>query len=168
MKVRFCEIPEEGLRLEIKDESWFPDNELQRTGPVHAIIVLKRTGLDRVLVEGEIKTTIAFNCDRCLKNYTLEVDNGFKVDLEYAATDKFVPSEHEISPSEMDMIYLKEPVLDVFEILGQQVFLIIPGKHLCQESCKGLCPRCGANLNLETCDCRQELKSSPFSILKKI
>jgi uncharacterized protein len=44
---------------------------------------------------------------------------------------------------------------------------MIPAKHLCRESCKGLCPRCGANLNEETCECRQDLKSSPFAILKK-
>jgi uncharacterized protein len=167
MKVQFGEIPEEGLRIEIKDESWFPDNELQRTGPVQSIIILKRNGSDRVQVEGKIKTTTAFNCDRCLQKGTLDIDKSFRLDLEYTATDKFVPEEHEISPSEMDVIYLDEPVVDAFEILGQQVFLMIPGKQLCQESCKGLCPMCGANLNQETCDCKQDLKSSPFSVLKK-
>ena len=67
----------------------------------------------------------------------------------------------------MDMVYLKEPVVDLFEILNQQIFLMIPEKHLCRESCKGLCPRCGANLNVETCSCGQEINSSPFAILKK-
>jgi len=167
MKVRFGEIPAEGLRLEIKDESWFPDHELQRTGPVRAIVVLKRNGTDRVLLSGKIKTSIAFACDRCLENYTMDLENSFNIDLEYSAGSMPDPSEHEISPSEMDMIYLQAPVIDIFEILSQQVFLMIPEKHLCQESCQGLCPRCGANLNLETCDCQQELKSSPFAILKK-
>jgi len=168
MKVRFGEIPEEGLRIEIRDEAWFPDHELQRTGPVQAAIVLKRNGLDRVILAGEIKTTIAFDCDRCLENYTMDLDDSFKLDLEYTATERLEPEEHEISPSEMDMIYLPEPVIDVFEILNQQIFLMIPEKHLCLESCKGLCPRCGTNLNMETCDCRQELKASPFSVLKKL
>jgi len=167
MKVRFGEIPAEGLRYEIKDESWFPDHELQRTGPVLAIIDLKRNGEDRVLLAGEIKTTIAFDCDRCLENYTMELDSSFRIDLEYTAGNRIDTAEHEISPSEMDMIYLQEPVIDIFEILSQQVFLMIPEKHLCRESCKGLCSRCGANLNEETCDCKQELTSSPFAILKK-
>ena len=167
MKVRFGEIPAEGLRYEIKDESWFPDHELQRTGPVLAIIDLKRNGEDRVLLAGEIKTTIAFDCDRCLENYTMELDSSFRIDLEYTAGNRIDTAEHEISPSEMDMIYLQEPVIVIFEILSQQVFLMIPEKHLCRESCKGLCSRCGANLNEETCDCKQELTSSPFAILKK-
>jgi uncharacterized protein len=168
MKVRFGEIPEEGLRYEIKDESWFPDHELQRGGPVLAIITLKRSGLDRVLLEGEINTTIGFDCDRCLENYTMDLDSSFRLDLEYAPGTRLEPAEHEVSPAEMDMIYLEEPVVDIYEILSQQVFLMIPEKHLCRESCKGLCPKCGTNLNEETCDCRQDQKSSPFAVLKKV
>ena len=167
MKVRFGEIPEEGLRYEIKDESWFPDNELLRTVPVHATVVLKRNGVDRVLLEGWIKTTIAFECDRCLENFTMDIDDNFKLDLEYAPGNKLEPAEHEISASELDMIYLKEPVVDLYAILSQQVFLLRPEKHLCSKLCKGLCPGCGTNLNEETCDCKQDFKSSPFAILKK-
>jgi uncharacterized protein len=168
MKVRFGEIPAEGLRFEIHDESWFPDRELQRTGPVRSLVVLKRNGEDRVLLAGEIRTTITFDCDRCVEDYVMELDVSFNLDLEYAASSRLEPSEHECSPAEMDMIYLQEPVIDIFEILQQQVFLMIPEKHLCSESCKGLCPRCGANLNVETCNCGTELKSSPFAILKKL
>lgn len=167
MKVRFGEIPEQGLRFEIKDESWFPDHELHRTGPVRSVIVLKRNGLDRVLLSGEIQTTIAADCDRCTENFSLELDTGFELDLEYSASSRLEPPEHECSPEEMDMIYLQEPVIDIFEILNQQMFLMISGKHLCSESCKGLCFKCGVNLNTETCDCKKELKSSPFAILKK-
>ena len=167
MKVRFGEIPEEGLRYEIKDESWFPDNELLRTVPVHATVVLKRNGVDRVLLEGWINTTIAFECDRCLENFTIDIDNNFKLDLEYAPGNKLEPAEHEISASEMDMIYLKEPIVDLYAILSQQVFLLRPEKHLCSKLCKGLCPGCGTNLNEETCDCKQDFKSSPFASLKK-
>lgn len=167
MKVRFGEIPKDGLRFEIRDESWFPDQELQRTGPVHATVVLKRNGVDRVLLEGRIKTKIAFACDRCLENYSLGIDSSFKLDLEYAPGNTIESGEHEISHTEMDMIYLQEPVIDIFEILSQQVFLLAPEKHLCQDSCQGLCPGCGANLNLETCDCRTEFTSSPFAVLKK-
>lgn len=167
MKVRFAEIPEEGLRFEINDEAWFPDKELPRTGPVHAIVKLKRNGFDRVILEGGIKATIGLDCDRCLKYYSITIDNSFKLDLEYAPGERLDASEHEISHTEMDMIYLQEPVINLFEILSQQVFLTIPGKRLCAESCRGLCPRCGTNLNIESCDCKPEFKSSPFAVLKK-
>ena len=167
MKVRFGEIPEEGLRYEINDESWFPDRELHRTGPIRSVIVLKRNGLDRVLLAGEIQTTIEFECDRCIENFSMDLGSSFKLDLEYVSSKIVESAEHECSPSEMDVMYLQEPSIDVFKILSQQIFLIISEKHLCSESCKGLCPQCGVNLNLETCDCKKELKSSPFAILKR-
>lgn len=167
MKVRFGEIPAEGLRFEIKDESWFPDHEVKRTGPAKATVALKPNGTDRVLFEGRIQTTIGFECDRCLDDYNMDIDESFNLDLEYAPSNKLEPAEHEISISDMDMIYLKEPVVNIFEILSQQIFLLIPEKHLCSESCKGLCPECGTNLNQETCGCKQNLTSSPFSVLKK-
>ena len=62
MKVRFGEIPEQGLHYDIHDESWFPDRDLHRMGPVRSVIVLKRNGDDRVLLEGEIHTTLAYDC----------------------------------------------------------------------------------------------------------
>ena len=167
MKVRFGEIPEEGLRYEINDESWFPDNELKRKGPVRSVIVVKRNGLDRVLLEGEIQTIIASDCDRCTEKFSIELNSSFKLDLEYASSEILEPTEHECTPAEMDVMYLKEPVIDVFEILNQQVFLVISEKHLCSESCKGLCSMCGVNLNLEPCDCKKEIKSSPFAVLKR-
>jgi uncharacterized protein len=37
---------------------------------------------------------------------------------------------------------------------AEQVYLEIPMKPLCSPECRGLCPRCGANLNTETCACR--------------
>ena len=83
-------IPDEGLRFEIKDESWFPDHELQRSGPVLAIVVLKRNGVDRVLLEGEIKTTLAFDCDRCLENYSMDLDSSFKLDLDALSNELIV------------------------------------------------------------------------------
>jgi len=35
----------------------------------------------------------------------------------------------------------------------EQVFLSLPARSLCGEDCKGLCPRCGKNLNSESCNC---------------
>lgn len=167
MKIRFGEIPAEGLRLEISDESWFPDHELHRTGPVRSKILLKRDGDDRVLLTGEIRTTIGRDCDRCAESFETELVGSFKLDLEYSAERSVDHAEHECSPSEMDMVYLQAPVIDVFELLTQQVFLMAPEKFLCMETCKGLCPRCGVNLNQEACDCKKEFRSSPFAVLKR-
>jgi uncharacterized protein len=168
MKIRFGEIPADGLRIEIRDEAWFPDRELDRSGHVYAVVTLKRKGDERVLLTGGIKTAIGFECDRCLEEYSMDVDESFSLDLEYAPGSRTEPAEHEVSPAEMDVLYLQAPVIDLFEILKQQIFLMVPDKHLCAESCKGLCPVCGTNRNEKSCDCRHENKASPFDVLKNM
>jgi uncharacterized protein len=168
MKVRFNEIPDEGLLYEIHDESWFPDQELQRSGQLNSRIFLKRERDDRVLLEGEFNTELSFDCDRCLEKYKAPFGGKFKLDLEYIPGSREEAVEHECSPAEMDMVYLDEPVVDLFQILYQQVLLLVPKKHVCSEECQGLCPTCGVNLNTDSCTCTKDLKSSPFDVLKDL
>jgi uncharacterized protein len=39
------------------------------------------------------------------------------------------------------------------DVLREQVLLSLPARTLCREDCKGLCPRCGHNLNTDPCEC---------------
>jgi uncharacterized protein len=41
------------------------------------------------------------------------------------------------------------------DVVAEQVHLALPMKSLCREDCRGLCPECGANLNLGSCGCRR-------------
>jgi uncharacterized protein len=168
MKIRFDEIPEEGLRLEINDESWFPDQEIKREGPVKVHLLIERKGVERVLLSGTIETTVMLNCDRCLQEYALPIHKSFKVDLEYSPESFSITGEYGCSSNEMDTVYLEEPVVDVYNLLSQQLFLLIPAKSLCSEQCQGLCPQCGMDLNTQECNCQEGNNSSPFAILSKL
>ena len=56
MNIRFDEIPEEGLRLHIEEESWFPDREVERCEGVNASVFLQKKD-QRIFVEGSIEAT---------------------------------------------------------------------------------------------------------------
>ena len=60
----------------------------------------------------------------------------------------------ELSASDLDLDFYSGDVLDLGAIILQQIILMEPLKPLCTEDCKGLCPRCGAVLNLEACTCK--------------
>lgn len=165
MKVRFAEIPAQGLVLEIHDQAWFPDHDIARTGPVHARVHLLKKGEDRVLLSGEMAIPLALVCDRCLQDFSKTITQSFRVDLELADRGVLEPVEHSCSVAEMDMLYLQEPEIDLFQVLAQQVFLLMPTKKICSEECRGLCPRCGVNLNEEKCHCQADVKSTPFAVL---
>ncbi|MDH5298088.1 MAG: DUF177 domain-containing protein [Desulfobulbaceae bacterium] len=166
MKVRFDEIPADGLRLEIKDEAWFPDHDLSRSGGVVASVFLRRDN-DRVLMEGSLATSVLLQCDRCLEFFESSLVDDFEVDFELADESMIesVADEHLIPTTEMDTVFLSEPAIDIYEVLSQQVFLALPEKLLCSDGCLGLCNRCGANLNMDSCQCEAAVAASPFSVL---
>ena len=50
----------------------------------------------------------------------------------------------------------QEPVLDITDNIREEIILEYPVKSLCKEECKGLCPKCGKNLNEGMCGCKRE------------
>ena len=65
MKIHFSEIPDSGLNLEIKEESWFP-SEYDTSGKPTAKVSLRHSA-ERVIFEGEITAALRLYCDRCLE-----------------------------------------------------------------------------------------------------
>ena len=47
--------------------------------------------------------------------------------------------------------------LDLDELVGEEIQLFLPAKMLCKEDCRGLCQKCGKNLNYEKCECAKEI-----------
>lgn len=86
-------------------------------------------------------------CDRCLKPIMVAVDVPVTTLL-----------AEELESGENDDIYLLENgEADLDEIFTTACILSLDARHLCKEDCKGLCPTCGADLNLGPCGCKKEL-----------
>ena len=61
--------------------------------------------------------------------------------------------EAELDEADLETDYYPGEGLDLRPLLAEQVLLDLPMKPLCGEDCRGLCAQCGANRNLEDCDC---------------
>ena len=170
MKVLFNEIPEAGLELEVHDHSWFPDDDCICLGQPTVKIFLAKKNLNRVLLQGLIVAKCQVNCDRCLEPFELPLTINFNLYLECLPDDDpyWQQEDHVCAKSEMEVIYLREPVIDLFSILRQQVLLAIPVKKLCKAECLGICPQCGADLNKSPCACAAGNQTSPFKVLGKL
>ena len=64
--------------------------------------------------------------------------------------------EVELTAEEMDVEFLKDDRLDLSGLLRESVLLNLPIQPLCRAECRGLCPRCGVNLNDTSCQCRSQ------------
>ena len=169
MKISFDEIPDEGLIVDVTDQSWFPGHEFPPKGTVTAHIQLKKTK-NRVLMKGEIHCPIELVCDRCLENYSTDVTSSFSIFFDWVdrQTKLATESEHSCTENEMDVIELCDPIIDLFTTLEQQFYLTLPAKSICDITCKGLCSHCGKNITHGQCSCSGKDEENPFSILAKL
>ena len=101
-----------------------------------------------LVMKGTVRTRIHGVCDRCAGEFQRDV--SFPIDAVLVTELSSEEDEDEnIFPLVGDSADLEEIVRTVF-------VLNLDSKLLCREDCKGICPRCGKNLNLGKCDCRKE------------
>ena len=112
-----------------------------------------------LVMTGSIHTTIHGICDRCAGDFDQEVD----LPIDVVLVTEFANEENEderVFPLEGDSADLDDIVRTVF-------VLNMDSKLLCKPDCKGLCCRCGKNLNRESCTCQKELDPR-FAALKQL
>lgn len=118
--------------------------------------IRNRAGIVTIAYKAFISTKIP--CDRCLK----EVLKEYSLNFEHTLVRKLYNEEADESYT-----LVEDGMLDLFELVTTDIVLELPTKNLCSENCKGLCPKCGANLNETTCNCAtKEVDPRLASLLK--
>jgi uncharacterized protein len=122
--------------------------------PVHLAFDLFKDGTQFHLV-GRVQSTLALSCGRCLDDFALPVDLPF--DLLYLPHQTHVGDEEvEVEDDDLSTAFYQGDQIDLGQLVLEQFYLALPMKPLCRESCRGLCPGCGTNLNTATCSCVHE------------
>ena len=128
------------------------------TEPVEASGTVRNTA-GVLVMSGSLHTTIHGVCDRCAADF----DSYVEFPLDVVLVTEFSNEENEdewVFPLEGDSADLEDIVRTVF-------VLNLDSKLLCKEDCKGLCCRCGKNLNEGPCNCQKELDPR-FAALKQL
>ncbi|MGC8917111.1 MAG: YceD family protein [Thermoanaerobaculum sp.] len=123
--------------------------------PVHFAGRLRRSG-NGYVVSGKVAGRGTLRCVRCLGEFTFAFEDSFTLHMLPVA---LAPREDEVqlTKKDLDVRFFLDPVLDLVELASEQVELLLPVKPLCREDCRGLCPRCGADLNQAPCACPPEM-----------
>ncbi len=167
-EINISRITEDGLDLipELGEE-WFrswqeEDPGLEFTGPgaISGTVHMEKHGRE-ILLRGHLEGTLALSCSRCLEGYNAPVAADFDLLLE-PGPEPVVP-EVELTADELDLDFYQGEVVDLEKYLREQILLMMPLKPLCAETCRGICPRCGAELNHEPCRCKEEQTLSPLA-----
>lgn len=119
--------------------------------------VSSRAGV--VTLEFQAKTVLQLSCDRCLT----EFQRPFSVNAIHVLVQ-----ETNLEEIPEDYLLLSDGMLDLDEVCEGDLFLELPSKFLCSPECKGLCQKCGTNLNKGACQCEHKQIDPRLEVLKKL
>ena len=117
----------------------------QLAAPVRVAGRLQETGEGRFYWHGSLQTVVAGECRRCLVPVSLPVTAEIGALFSEGADAEDDPDCYPVSPD--------ASVIDLTPAVREELALAAPAFLLCREDCKGLCPRCGQNLNTGPCNC---------------
>ena len=98
------------------------------------------------------------SCDRCGEQCTVEQNMNFAHKLAQTLVDE----------GNDDYIETPDFTIELDEVVISDILLSLPQKFLCSDDCRGLCPKCGKNLNLGDCGCDKREIDPRLAILKQL
>lgn len=121
---------------------------------------LANVGDKKFTMKGNLSVTVEVPCARCLEPVTFDRELIFDRELESGR------EEWENSLDEEP--YLSGYNLDVDQLVRNELLLSLPMRVLCSEDCKGICNRCGTNLNFGSCTCDTRSLDLRMSVIQDI
>ncbi len=187
MNIRIDDITSEGLCFDTPVQQSRLDATLTdaNTGcralaSVGVDVRLTKAG-ERIIVEGDLRTSLEVACRRCLGPIEVGLPVSFRMDLvpmragsrpeqdsSGQEIGEEVDSEGSFTLDSADREYYDGDTIDMWPILREQLFLALPDYPLCDQECKGLCQSCGIDLNSNECECDRFSVDPRWDALTKI
>lgn len=131
-------------------------------GPARVRLSHYRAGRD-LFFTGEVDASVVGQCARCLEDYSFEANAALA--LVYAPRDTW---REQSDAAESDVLLYDGLEIDLADPVHEHLLVALPTAPLCDETCRGLCPRCGANLNLAPCGCDDRAGDLRLAILRSV
>jgi len=165
LRVDLARLEREGpLYIEqvIEGAGFFGEDSLfTLVGDPEVDLKVDSAGSGEVIVRGTVRGRLARECRRCLTPVAQELDS--EVTMVFSPSDDLAEDDGEIrliDPTEIE--------IDLGPPLREELILTILRYAECRQDCRGLCPRCGVNLNLEECDCTGAEPDSRWDALRAL
>lgn len=146
-------------RVAADDELW-KHTDLRWAGDVTVRLRASYAGTGEIVARGTIDGTLLQECRRCLEPVETEFDQ--ELTMVFVAD----PEEYEGGGA-----YKLEPIgdeLDLSNAVREEVVLAVNPFVVCKPDCRGLCPRCGKDLNEGSCDCTVEEIDPRWATLREL
>jgi uncharacterized protein len=114
---------------------------------------------NQIILNGDLALNAKFICDRCASGYDSVIKTGYKM--------VYLLGQHIDDNGSTDVAYLPADAdkIDLRNDVHDYAILAVPMKKLCREDCKGLCYKCGKDLNEGDCNCWKENIDERWKVL---
>lgn len=144
MKINLTDIFSKDIEKKIKKEFnidmiQYGSQHYKIQDGISIYLELKKIRDHEILLSGYIKTKLVLSCNRCNETVLFDLASDFSkvIDIQDEDNEDFICGY----------------ALDLEELLLSEIYLNFPMKVLCNNECKGICKKCGTNLNLHRCAC---------------
>jgi uncharacterized metal-binding protein YceD (DUF177 family) len=165
---RLSEIPDEGYRFEGVEVRPVVDGVPLAAPLPFTLKILREDEDDKgFALLGSFPFATQLPCSRC----TEPLEYSGKAEFAYyllPASEAPRAGETHLDDADMDIMYYENDEMLLDTIAEEQLQLALPFKLLCRPDCKGLCLRCGQNLNIAACDCPPEAPDPRMGAFDKI
>jgi uncharacterized protein len=169
MRIELDKLEEHGGKFaHVYDVSDLPlgDAEVRLIEPGEVSGRVRRDGKE-VVLRGELHAKLEVVCGRCLKPVELPISTEF--------TERFVRAvswaaedQHELREEDLNIAVFDGETIELDDLVREELLLAVPVNVLCSEDCKGLCPVCGIDRNLNGCQCENNEVDSRWQKLKAL
>jgi|TARA_B100001964_G_C14184052_1_gene577694 uncharacterized protein len=128
--------------------------DVEVAAPVSAQLTVSRT-MQMYTIRGQVRTSLQGACCRCLSPAVadLETEIQFLLQRKEASDDEIEALEDQ---DDVDIVDPGTKEVDLVDRLHDAVVLELPLRLYCKTDCKGLCPQCGQDLNVDSCSCADD------------
>jgi len=156
------DFEETAEELNIEDINLFPN-------PIFSHVDVDKSET-HIYIKAAVKSKLHFSCDRCLEEFEQELSGDLKLYFEIVSQGGLghLVDENGNQDDSVRVFRSDMKVIDLTPDSRDILLLAIPLKTICSEDCKGICPRCGTDLNNSSCSCKNKEIDPRWEGLKKL
>ena len=140
-----------------------PSHEFRAEGPIAVDLSYYRAGME-LFFEGRLSASMIASCARCAEEFKIPLARSFRFVLAPRAAQD--GSDGRLRNEDLEFSLYDGEEIDLAPLVTEQLILGLPSRALCAEECRGLCPHCGTNLNVQQCDCETRTPDPRFAALR--
>lgn len=169
MRIELDKLEEHGgkfTRLYEANELSLDDPEVRLVEPAQVSARVRLEGKDAEL-QGKLLAKLEVVCGRCLQPVELPVSTEFHERF-VRAVSWAAEEQHEVQAEDLNISVFDGEAIELDDVVREELLLAVPVNVLCREDCRGLCPICGVDRNMSSCQCEINEIDSRWQKLKEL